>query len=58
LNCTAGVYCGTASLVNSTDGTSSGLSYGLQTDGGIIIKKGTQPTGSVANERVVSGQII
>jgi hypothetical protein len=58
LNCTNGVYGDYSSFITHNAGSGSGLDYGLTVNGGIIVKMGTQPTGSIANERVLYGQII
>jgi hypothetical protein len=58
INCNAGLLSCFSALAHHRNGTGSGLSYGLVAEGGIITKQGTQPTGSIADEQIICGQII
>jgi hypothetical protein len=58
INCNVALNASLAGLALHSNGTGSGLSYGLRVGSGIIIKSGTQPTGSIADEQVIAGQII
>lgn len=48
-----------ASTILSAYNTATGANYGLYADGGIILKSGSQPSGTVASEyKVAGGQIL
>jgi hypothetical protein len=57
-NCNVAVMAGSGSVMHHRNGAATGTGYILQVEGGIIVKQGTQPAGTIATERVIAGQIV